>query len=63
MTPTPHNPIPMMFDPYKNWENPYKIERGGRGSSYLANFPETLDHIPKRGGGHTPFWCTPVLQA
>ncbi len=47
-----HNPLPMMFEPYINWENPYKIERGGRGQAILygyriANFPETLDHIPK----------------
>ena len=29
----------MMFEPYKNWENPHKIKRGGsagRGSSYLV---------------------------
>ncbi len=42
-----------MFEPYTNWENPYKIDRGGEGGQAIlygykiANFPKTLDHIPK----------------
>ncbi len=44
----------MMFECYKNWENPYKIERGVGAQAILygyeiVNFPKTLDHIPKTG--------------
>ncbi len=52
MTPNPHNPLPMMFEPNINWEKRYKIDRGGEGGQAIlygykiANFPETLDHIP-----------------
>ncbi len=32
----------MMFEPYMNWENPYKIERGGEGVklSCMRIFPK-----------------------
>ena len=53
----------MMFEPFINWENPYKIERGGGGQAILygykiGNFPETLDHIPnitQSNNDHTKF--------
>ncbi len=50
--PPPHNLLPLKFEPYINWENPYKIERGGEGGQSIlygykiANFPKTLDHVP-----------------
>ncbi len=51
--PYPHNTLPRIFEPSINLENPYMIERGRRGSSYLVsyktvNFPEISLKIKKK---------------
>ena len=59
----------MIFEPYINWENLYKIERGGGGGESIlygykiANFPETLDHVPKFSiaANVHPVWCSEVV--